>query len=133
MRLQISSVLIRNTSQVIPTPDILNLITAAITTRQLRNLAPHCRSRGRSILRVEQQHKIPAIRSRARPELRRVLWVVCAVAISGLVRDGWFAVGWVLVEGNEIGVFQNVEMGFGEGVQLFSCQFMLFLKEVYKG
>jgi hypothetical protein len=99
----------------------------------LRNLAPHRRSRGRRILRVEQQHKIPTVRSRARPELGRVLWIVCAVAVPVLVRNGWFAVGWVLVEGNEIGVFQNVEMGFGEGIQLFFfCQLILFRKRCTK-
>lgn len=36
---------------------------------------------------------------------------------------------WVLVESNKVGVFQNVEMGFGEGIQLDSVSLLFEERE----
>lgn len=122
MALQLNTILVLHTAQVLSSPGINNL--EAVSVLQLRDLVPHGSPVGRRVFRVEHHHHGPAQRRGwTRPVLGGMGRVIRPVGIvSPLVRIGRAANLRILAEGDEVFVFEDRELLVVELVKLQEFQ-----------
>lgn len=110
MALQINTILIFNTAQVLSTPDVDNIKVVAIL--QLGDFTPNRGPGGREPVRVEHQHNSPIKGGRRTGPVFRWMFSIerVVLVVSPLVRIGRPANPWVLVEVKQILILEDCKV-----------------------